>query len=99
MLSWIALATGTFAAGAGMAFLGSKQRWHAAEREFLAQLTGLLEVNRGMAESLRLILTELVRGFDCGEAIMAFRDMSWSASSSGDSGPGMTPVWCRRICP
>jgi signal transduction histidine kinase len=74
MFSWIALATGTFAAGAGMAFLGSKQRRHAAEREFLAQLTGLLEVNRGMAESLRLILTELVRAFDCKEALMAFRD-------------------------
>ena len=36
MLSWIALATGTFAAGVGMAFLGSRQRKHATEQEYLA---------------------------------------------------------------
>ena len=74
MLSWIALSTGTFAAGAGIAFLGSRQRRHATEQEFLAQLTGQLEVDRGMAESLRLVLGELVRAFDCEEAILAFRD-------------------------
>jgi signal transduction histidine kinase len=74
MLSWVALSTGTFAAGAGVSFLGSRQRRHAAEQEFLAQLAGLLEVDRGMAESLRLVLNELVRAFDCDEAILAFRD-------------------------
>jgi signal transduction histidine kinase len=75
MLSWIALSTGTFAAGAGISFLGSRQRRHATEQEFLAQLTGQLEVDRGMAESLRLVLGELVRTFDCEEAILAFRDI------------------------
>jgi signal transduction histidine kinase len=74
MLSWIALSTGTFAAGVGASFLGSRQRRHAAENEFLARLAGLLEVDRGLAESLRLVLNELVRAFDCGEAILAFRD-------------------------
>ena len=74
MLSWIALSTGTFAAGAGMSFLGSRQRRHGTEQEFLAQLTGLLEVDRGMAESLRLLLGELVRAFECDEAVLAFRD-------------------------
>lgn len=74
MISWIALATGTFFAGAGMSFLGSRQRRHAADQEFLAHLTGLLEVDRGMAESLRLVLNELVQAFECDEAILAFRD-------------------------
>src|SRR5579862_4918803 len=74
MVSWIALSTGTFAAGAGIAFLGSRQRRHATEQEFLAQVTGLLEVDRGMAESLRLVLRELVRAFDCEEAVLAYRD-------------------------
>ena len=74
MVSWIALSTGTFAAGAGMSFLGSRQRRHATEQEFLAQLTGQLEVGRGMAESLRLVLGELVRAFECEEAILAVRD-------------------------
>ncbi|HVA93563.1 MAG TPA: sensor histidine kinase [Candidatus Dormibacteraeota bacterium] len=75
MLSWVALSIGTFAAGAGMSFLGSRQRNHAAEQEFLARLTGLLEVDRGMAESLRLVLTQLVSAFDCEEAVLAFRDL------------------------
>jgi signal transduction histidine kinase len=74
MFSWVALFTGTFAAGVGMSFLGSRQRLYAAEQEFLAHLTGLLDVERGVAESLRLVLNELVRVFDCGEAILAFRD-------------------------
>jgi len=74
MVSWIALATGTFFAGAGMSFLGSRQRRHAADQEFLAHLTGQLEVDRGMAESLRLVLNELVQAFECEEAILAFRD-------------------------
>jgi signal transduction histidine kinase len=91
MVSWIALSTGTFFAGAGMSFLGSRQRRHAAEQEFLAHLTGLLEVNRGMAESLRLILTDLVQAFDCDEAILAFRDSElerifvWKLRAGDDS--------------
>ena len=91
MLSWIALSTGTFAAGAGMSFLGSRQRRHATEQEFLAQLTGQLEVDRGMAESLRLVLGELVRAFDCEEAILAVRDTDierifvWRFRSGDDS--------------
>jgi len=74
MVSWIALSTGTFAAGAGISFLGSRQRRHATEQEFLAQLTGQLEVDRGMAESLRLVLGELTSAFACEAAILAFRD-------------------------
>jgi signal transduction histidine kinase len=74
ILTWIALSVGTFAAGAGMAFLGSRQRMHASEQEFLAHITGLLEVDRGIAESLRLVLAELVNTFACGEAVLAVRD-------------------------
>jgi signal transduction histidine kinase len=91
MVSWIALSTGTFAAGAGIAFLGSRQRRHATEQEFLAQLTGLLEVDRGMAESLRLVLRELVETFECEEAILAFRDTDierifvWKLRAGDDS--------------
>jgi signal transduction histidine kinase len=91
MVSWIALSTGTFAAGAGISFLGSRQRRHATEQEFLAQLTGQLEVDRGMAESLRLVLGELIRTFDCEEAILAFRDIDierifvWKLRAGDDS--------------
>ncbi len=91
MFSWVALSTGTFAAGAGMSFLGSMQRRHAAEREFLAQVTGQLEVDRGVAESLRMVLKELVGAFECGEALVAFRDLEidrifvWRLRAGDDS--------------
>ena len=75
MLSWMALAVGTFGAGVGASFLGSHLRVHATEQEFLARLTGLIEVDKGIAESLRLVLGELVGAFDCEEAILAFRDL------------------------
>jgi signal transduction histidine kinase len=86
VLSWIALAVGTFTAGVGLSFLGDRNRSHAAEHEFLAQLTGTLQVERGVSESLRLLLDTLARGFDSEKGILAFRDAElervfvWSAS-------------------
>lgn len=74
ILSWVALATGTFAAGVGVAFLGERNRRHAAEHEFLARLSGMLNVEKGVAESLRQVLGELARAFECEQAILAFRD-------------------------
>src|SRR5580704_8273813 len=43
VLSWIALAAGTFTAGVGLSFLGDRSRRHAAEHEFLARLAGTLQ--------------------------------------------------------
>jgi signal transduction histidine kinase len=74
MISWAALVTGTFAAGAGLGFLGERHRRHAAEHEFLARLSGMLQVERGVAESLRLVLDELARAFACEQALLVFRD-------------------------
>ncbi len=74
IISWAALVVGTFAAGAGVAFLGERHRRHAAEHEFLARLAGLLQVDQGVAESLRLMLDELARAFGCEQAFLAFRD-------------------------
>src|SRR5579862_477540 len=56
ILSWVALAVGTFTAGVGLSLLGDRNRRHAAEHEFLAQLTGVLQVEQGVGESLRLML-------------------------------------------
>jgi len=75
VLSWVALAAGTFTAGVGLSFLGNRNRRHAAEHEFLARLTGLLRVEQGISESLRLLLNELALGFDSQKAIFAIRDV------------------------
>lgn len=74
VLSWVALVVGTFTAGTGLAFLGDGHRRHAAEHEFLARLTGMLKVERGIAESLRMVLDELRTTFNCEKAILIFRD-------------------------
>jgi signal transduction histidine kinase len=73
-IPWLALAAGTFAAGAGMAFLGNRNRTQLAEHEFLARLASHLHVERGVAESLRRTLDELARTFDCELAFLIFRD-------------------------
>ena len=47
---------------------------HAAEHEFLARPASLLQVDKGVTESLGLLLEELARGFNCEKAVLAFRD-------------------------
>ena len=74
MLSWVGLAIGTFGAGVGISFLGDRNRRHAAEHEFLARVSGLLQVERGLAESLRLMLHELAQAFATQSALLVFRD-------------------------
>ncbi|MGC1188551.1 MAG: sensor histidine kinase [Candidatus Acidiferrales bacterium] len=71
---WIALTVGTFVAGMGMAFLGDRNRGHVAEHEFLTRLASHLHVERGVAESLRRVLDELARTFECASAFLVFRD-------------------------
>ncbi len=74
VLSWVALVAGTFTGGVGLSFMGYRIRLHASEHDFLVRLTALLHVEKGVAESLRLLLGELARGFDCERGIFAFRD-------------------------
>jgi signal transduction histidine kinase len=71
---WLALALGTFAAGVGIGFLGARQRRYAAEQEFFANLTGLLQVEHGLAESIRSALQEVLQVFHCQLGVLAFLD-------------------------
>src|SRR5579872_3158023 len=72
--SWVALVAGTFTGGVGLSFMGYRNRLHASEHDFLVRLTAMLQVEKGVAESLRLVLGELAVGFDCERGIFAFRD-------------------------
>jgi signal transduction histidine kinase len=74
-MGWLALVLITFAAGAGMAFLGDLSRRYVAENEFLSRITGTMQVDQGLAESLRLLLDELATAFHTEEAMLAFRDV------------------------
>src|SRR6202050_3595817 len=74
IVSWLGLAGATFAAGAGIAFLGDRNRLFAVQNEFFSRITGTMEVDQGLAECLRLFLEELTRAFRAQEALLVYRD-------------------------
>jgi signal transduction histidine kinase len=74
LLAWPAVGIATFGAGVGLGFLADRQRRHARETQFLAQLTALLDVERGLSESLRQLLRTLADTFRCERASLAFLD-------------------------
>jgi len=78
MFFWVAFSAGTFAAGAGIAFLGSRQRRQAAEHEFLTRMASSLRVDLGLAESVRQLLSELTETMECQDAILAYQDRELS---------------------
>src|SRR5712664_1523769 len=74
VVSWLGLTTGTFAGGAGLAFLGDRNRRFASQIEFFSRISATMQVDQGLAESLRLFLEELASTFGAEEALMLYRD-------------------------
>jgi len=74
VVAWLGLTTGTFAGGAGLAFLGDRNRRFAAQIEFFSRISATMQVDQGLAESLRLFLEELASTFHAEEALLLYRD-------------------------
>ena len=74
VVSWLGLTTGTFAGGAGLAFLGDRNRRFAGQIEFFSRISSTMQVDQGLAESLRLFLEELAATFGTEEALLLYRD-------------------------
>jgi two-component system, NarL family, sensor histidine kinase DegS len=74
IVSWVGLVGATFAAGAGIAFLGDRNRLFAVQNEFFSRITETMQVDQGLAECLRLFLDELTRAFRAAEALLVYRD-------------------------
>jgi signal transduction histidine kinase len=74
VLAWVLLVGGTFAGGAALAMLADRSRHFASQNDFFSRITATLQVDQGLAESLRLLLDELARAFDVDEALLAYRD-------------------------
>lgn len=74
IVSWLGLAGATFAAGAGIAFLGDRNRLFAVQQAFFSRITATMEVDQGLAECLRLFLEELTHAFHSLEALLVYRD-------------------------
>jgi signal transduction histidine kinase len=71
---WLAIGLGTVVSGLGMGFLGAREREHLLRQRFLEKITGLLQFERGLAESIRQALGELACEFNCDQACLAIRD-------------------------
>ncbi len=74
VVSWLGLTTGTFAGGAGLAFLGDRNRRFASQIENFSRISATLQVDQGLAESLRQFLQELAVTFCAEEALLLYRD-------------------------
>ena len=66
---WIGFVGATFAAGAGVAFIGDRTRLFAVQNEFFARITATMEVDQGLSECLRLFLDELTHAFHCSRSV------------------------------
>jgi signal transduction histidine kinase len=74
VFGWLGLVGATLAAGSGVAFLGDLSRRFGIQNEFFSRLSAAIQVDRGLAESLRLLLDELTHAFHTEEALLVFRD-------------------------
>ena len=74
VVAWVGLVGGTFAGGAALATLADRSRHFASQNDFFSRITATLQVDQGLAESLRLLLDELAQAFDVEVALLAYRD-------------------------
>jgi signal transduction histidine kinase len=71
---WVVVGTGMLVSGLGIGFLGAREREHIARQQFLEKITSVLDFDRGLTESIRAALGELLGEFHCKEACLAVRD-------------------------
>ncbi|MHB8541374.1 MAG: sensor histidine kinase [Candidatus Acidiferrales bacterium] len=74
ILHWIGFAVGTYLAGLCVAWLGIRERTLLSEDRFIESLLSMIRVEKGLAESVRLVLSELAREFDCERAVLVICD-------------------------
>jgi signal transduction histidine kinase len=74
VVSWLGITGGTFAGGAGLAFLGDRSRLYTSQNELLSRITATMQVDQGLAECLRQLLDELATTFRAEEALLLYRD-------------------------
>jgi signal transduction histidine kinase len=71
---WVAIGFGTLVSGLGMGFLGAREWEHLERRQFLERITGLLQFEHGLNESIRRALGELTLAFGAEKAYLAILD-------------------------
>jgi hypothetical protein len=71
---WLSIGVGTLVSGLAIGFLGAREREHAERRQFLEKTTQSLQFERGLTESIRQALGQLIFEFACEQACLAIRD-------------------------
>jgi len=71
---WIGFAVATYLTGLCVAWLGIRERTLLGEDRFIESLLSMIRVEKGLAESVRLVLSELAREFDCERALLVICD-------------------------
>jgi signal transduction histidine kinase len=71
---WFGLAAGTYLSGLAMAWLGMRERGRVHEDRFIESLIAMLRVEKGLSESVRLVLSELSREFNCERGFLVVCD-------------------------
>ena len=90
---WITIGLGTLVSGLCLGFLGSREREHLERQQFLEEITGLIQFERGLTDSIRRVLDALVTAFQCEQACLAVRDdeierlFVWKVRASEDEPP------------
>ena len=74
VIGWLGLTGGTFAGGAALASIADRSAHFAAQNEFFSRISATLQVDQGLAESLRLLLDDLARAFGVEVALLAYLD-------------------------
>ncbi|MGB7173937.1 MAG: sensor histidine kinase, partial [Candidatus Acidiferrales bacterium] len=74
LLRWLGLGIGTYFAGLCVAWFGIRERTLISEHRLIESLLGAIRVEKGVAESVRLVLSELAREFDCEQAVLVICD-------------------------
>ncbi|MGB9405383.1 MAG: sensor histidine kinase [Candidatus Acidiferrales bacterium] len=72
LLHWIGLGAATIVSGFGAAWIGTRERRETERRHFLEKISGQLQFDRGLSESIRQVLGELALAFECEQACLAF---------------------------
>ncbi|HTZ72525.1 MAG TPA: sensor histidine kinase [Candidatus Aquilonibacter sp.] len=71
---WVVISIGMLVSGLGMGFLGAREREQLSRQRFLEEITAALDFDRGLTESVRVALGELLDEFSCDVACLAVRD-------------------------
>ncbi|HKV27752.1 MAG TPA: sensor histidine kinase [Candidatus Acidoferrales bacterium] len=70
----IGIVAGTYCGGLCVAWLGLRERAQIGENRFIESLLSMIRVEKGLTESVRLVLSEIAREFDCERALLVICD-------------------------